>query len=241
MPAAVNRQVLLKSRPAGEPAGDNFALAEAPVPEPNAGQFLARTIFLSLDPYMRGRMSDRASYARPAELGQPMVGGTVGQVVRSQHPGYAEGDYVLGDWGWQEYGVSDGTGVRKLDPALGPLSYALGVLGMPGFTAYTGLLNIGQPRGGETLVVAAASGAVGSVVGQIGKIKGCRVVGIAGGGRKCRYVEEELGFDACLDHRQPDLPDRLKAACPDGIDVYFEASSAESVGVFWLRKAAEVM
>jgi NADPH-dependent curcumin reductase CurA len=222
MPAAVNRQVLLKSRPAGEPSEDNFVLVEAPIPEPGAGQFLARTLYLSLDPYMRGRMSDRPSSAPPAELGQPMVGGTVGQVVRSNHPGHAEGDFVVGAWGWQEYGVSDGTGVRKLDAATGPLSYALGVLGMPGLTAYTGLLNIGRPQPGETLLVAAASGAVGAVVGQIGKIKGCRVVGIAGGECKCRYVEKELGFDTCLDHRRPDLPGQLKAACPGGIDIYFE-------------------
>jgi NADPH-dependent curcumin reductase CurA len=217
-----NRQVLLKGRPAGEPTEADFELVEGPIPEPAAGQFLARTLYLSLDPYMRGRMSEGPSYARPVELGRPMVGGTVGRVVRSNHPDHAEGDYVVGEWGWQEYGVSDGAGVRKLDPAGGPLSYALGVLGMPGFTAYTGLLNIGRPEAGETLVVAAASGAVGSVVGQVGKLKGCRVVGIAGGERKCRYVEEELGFDACLDHRRPDLPGRLREACPGGIDVYFE-------------------
>ncbi|WP_337175687.1 NADP-dependent oxidoreductase [Paludisphaera sp.] len=223
MSAPRNRQVLLKSRPDGEPTEGNFEIVEGTIPEPAAGQFVARTIYLSLDPYMRGLMNDRESYVEPAKLGEPMPGGAVGQVTRSNHPDYEEGDFVLGDWGWREYGVSDGSGAtRKVDPADGPLSYALGVLGMPGMTAYTGLLNLGRPEPGETVVVAAASGAVGSVVGQVGKIKGCRVVGIAGGERKCRYVADELGFDACLDHREPDLPGRLKAACPDGIDVYFE-------------------
>ena len=222
MPAARNRRVLLKSRPAGEPSEDNFELVEAEVPEPGPGQMLLRTIYLSLDPYMRGRMNAGPSYAPPVEVGAVMEGGTVCEVVASNIPEYGPGDLVVAGTGWQEYALSDGDGVRKVDPALGPISYALGVLGMPGFTAYTGLLNIGQPKPGETVVVAAASGAVGSVVGQVGKLKGCRVVGIAGGERKCRYVEEELGFDACLDHRQPDLRDRLKAACPDGIDVYFE-------------------
>jgi NADPH-dependent curcumin reductase CurA len=151
-----------------------------------------------------------------------MEGQAVGRVVESQLPGYAAGDVVLAPIGWQEYLMSDGTGVQKIDPSVRPLSYALGVLGMPGMTAYTGLLNIGQPQAGETLVVAAASGAVGSVVGQIGKLRGCRVVGVAGGERKCRFVKEELGFDGCLDHRQPDLPERLKAACPRGVDIYFE-------------------
>ncbi len=222
MPANSNRTVLLKNRPAGEPSEEDFALVEAPIPEPGAGRFLARTIYLSLDPYMRGRMSDRASYASPAEVGRPMVGGTVGQVVRSNHPGFAEGDYVLGYWGWQEYGLSDGAGVRKLDPRMGPLSYALGVLGMPGMTAYVALLDIGRPRPGETVVVSAASGAVGSVVGQIAKIKGCRAVGIAGGEAKCRHVVEELGLDACLDYKSQDLDRGLRDACPGGIDVYYD-------------------
>ncbi len=181
-----------------------------------------RTLFLSLDPYMRGRMSAAKSYAKPAELGQPMVGGTVGEIVASRHPQYREGDIVLGYGGWQEYALSNGRGLRKLDPAAAPVSTALGVLGMPGMTAYVGLLEIGQPRPGETVVVAAASGAVGSVVGQIAKIKGCRAVGIAGGTAKCRFVVEELGFDACIDHHAPDLDRHLEIACPKGIDVYFE-------------------
>ena len=222
MPDPVNRQIVLQSRPEGEPSESHFALNEAPAPEPGKGQFLARTIYLSLDPYMRGRMSDRASYARPAEPGQPMVGGTVGQVVRSNHPGFATGDSILGDWGWQEYGLSDGLGVRKLDPASGPISYALGVLGMPGMTAYVALLDLGRPQPGETVVVSAASGAVGAVVGQIAKIKGCRAVGVAGGDAKCRYVVDELGLDACVNYKTLDLDRALKDACPGGIDVYFD-------------------
>jgi NADPH-dependent curcumin reductase CurA len=222
MTANKNRQVLLAARPRGEPTPDDFRLVEAEVPEPGPGQMLLHTIYLSLDPYMRGRMNAGPSYASPVEIGAVMEGGTVCAVVQSNLPQFRPGDVVLARSGWQEYVLSDGQGVQKVDPALGPISYALGVLGMPGMTAYTGLLNIGKPQPGETLVVAAASGAVGSVVGQIARIKGCRVVGIAGGERKCRHVQEELGFEACLDHRQPDLAGRLKAACPRGIDVYFE-------------------
>ena len=222
MTAGRNRQVLLASRPQGEPTTENFKLVEAEVPEPGPGQMSLRTVYLSLDPYMRGRMNAGPSYAPPVEVGSVMEGGTVCEVLESNLPQYGPGDIVLARAGWQEFALSDGEGVRDIDPAHGPISYALGVLGMPGLTAYTGLLNIGQPQPGETLVVAAASGAVGSVVGQVARIKGCRVVGIAGGERKCRHVEEELGFDACLDHRQPDLAGRLKAACPDGIDIYFE-------------------
>jgi NADPH-dependent curcumin reductase CurA len=217
-----NRQVLLAARPRGEPTPDDFRLVETELPGPGPDQMLLHTIYLSLDPYMRGRMNAGPSYAPPVEIGGVMEGGTVCAVVQSNLPQFRTGDLVLARTGWQEYALSDGREVRKIDPALGPISYALGVLGMPGMTAYTGLLNIGKPQPGETLVVAAASGAVGSVVGQIAKIKGCRVVGIAGGERKCRHVQEELGFDACLDHRQPDLAGRLKAACPRGIDVYFE-------------------
>jgi NADPH-dependent curcumin reductase CurA len=216
-----NRQIVLVSRPSGEPTPDNFQLVETEVPSPGPGQMLLRSIYLSLDPYMRGRMNAGKSYARPVDVGEVMEGRAVGEVVESQRPDYAPGDIVFAPIGWQEYLLSDGTGARRIDPSIRPISYALGLLGMPGLTAYTGLLNIGQPRAGETLVVAAASGAVGSVVGQIGKTQGCRVVGIAGGEPKCRFVKEELGFD-CLDHRQGDLAERLKAACPSGIDVYFE-------------------
>jgi NADPH-dependent curcumin reductase len=217
-----NRQILLASRPRGEPTEGNFRLVETELSSPGPGQMLLRSVYLSLDPYMRGRMNAGKSYARPVEVGEVMEGRAVGQVVESQLPGYAAGDFVFAPIGWQHYMLSDGSGVRKIDPSLGPLSYWLGLLGMPGLTAYTGLLNIGQPRAGETLVVAAASGAVGSVVGQIGKIKGCRVVGIAGGEKKCRFVKDELRFDDCLDHRQPDLATRLKEACPSGVDIYFE-------------------
>jgi NADPH-dependent curcumin reductase CurA len=183
---------------------------------------LLRTVFLSLDPYMRGRMSDAASYAAPVAIGSTMVGATVCRVETSQHADYAVGDWVLAYTGWQDYAVSDGTGLTKLDPKLAQPSYALGVLGMPGFTAYMGLLDIGAPKAGETVVVAAATGAVGSVVGQIAKLKGCRVVGIAGGAQKCKSAVDDLGFDACIDHHSPDLADLLASACPKGIDVYFE-------------------
>src|SRR6516165_2914077 len=222
MTAEKNRQILLASRPRGEPGPDNFKLVETAVLEAGPGQMLLHTVYLSLDPYMRSRMHARPSYAPPVEIGGVMEGGAVATVVTSNLPGYKAGDIVVAPTGWQEYSLSDGDGVQKVDAALGPISYAVGALGMPGLTAYTGLLNIGKPQPGETLVVAAASGAVGSVVGQIGRIKGCRVIGIAGGERKCRYVKDELGFDACLDHHQPQLPERLKAACPSGIDIYFE-------------------
>jgi NADPH-dependent curcumin reductase CurA len=222
MTGGINRQILLRSRPHGAPSLDNFGLAEAPVPQPGEGEVLMRILYLSLDPYMRGRMSEARSYAKPAALGQPMVGGTVGRIVASRDPGYAVGDIVLGSGGWQEFALSRASALRKLDPEAAPISTALGVLGMPGMTAYVGLTEIGRPKAGETVVVAAASGAVGSVVGQIARIKGCRAVGIAGGGEKCRFVADDLGFDACVDHRADDFAARLAAACPDGIDVYFE-------------------
>ena len=222
-----NRQILLSSRPHGEPTLDNFKLVETTLPSPAPGQLLLRSLYLSLDPYMRGRMSAEKSYASPVEVGGVMGGQAIAEVVESNHPDHRVGEIVLAPIGWQEYMLSDGDGIQEIDPSLGPISYALGVLGMPGLTAYTGLMNIGQPKPGETLVVAAASGAVGSVVGQIGKLKGCRVIGIAGGAEKCRYVKEELGFDDCLDHREPNLADRLKAACPNGIDVYFENVGGE--------------
>jgi NADPH-dependent curcumin reductase CurA len=222
MSSKVNRQILLKSRPEGSPSLDNFELVERPSPTPGEGEVLMRTLYLSLDPYMRGRMSAAKSYAKPAAVGEPMVGGTVGEIVASRNPKFSVGDIVLGYGGWQDYALSSGTALRKLDPAAAPVSTALGVLGMPGMTAYVGLTEIGQPKPGETVVVAAASGAVGSVVGQIAKIKGCRAVGIAGGADKCRFVASELGFDACVDHRASDFARALEAACPKGIDVYFE-------------------
>jgi NADPH-dependent curcumin reductase CurA len=218
----VNRRIVLASRPQGRPAAENFRLEEAPVPEPGAGQALCRTIYLSLDPYMRGRMSDAPSYANPVQVGEVMIGGTVGQVVRSNLDVLAPGDFVVGSGGWQEYALFGEGEARKIDPNLAPISTALGVLGMPGQTAYVGLREIGRPKAGETLVVAAASGPVGSMVGQIAKIRGCRVVGIAGSTDKCAHVTGELGFDACLDHHAPDFAEALRAACPDGIDVYWE-------------------
>jgi len=216
------RRIVLASRPVGEPKTSDFRLEDFPVPQPGPGQMLLRTKWLSLDPYMRGRMSDAPSYAKPVDVGGTMEGGTVSEVVASDNKAYQPGEIVLGHTGWQTHALSSGAGLRKLDPKLAPISTALGVLGMPGMTAYTGLLEIGQPKAGETVVVSAASGAVGSAVGQIARIKGARAVGIAGGPDKCRYVKDELGFDECVDHRAADFPAQLKAACPKGIDVYFE-------------------
>ncbi|MEX9252225.1 NADP-dependent oxidoreductase [Pseudenterobacter timonensis] len=216
-----NRRWVLASRPKGAPVADNFRLEEQPLPEPGQNEILLRTIWLSLDPYMRGRMSDEPSYSPPVEIGAVMVGGTVSRVAQSNHPDYKEGDWVLSYNGWQEYALSDGKDLVKLGETEHP-SWSLGILGMPGFTAYMGLLDIGQPKAGETLVVAAATGPVGATVGQIGKIKGCRVVGVAGGAEKCRHAVEALGFDACIDHRADDFASQLKNACPDGIDIYYE-------------------
>lgn len=222
MTQAKNRQILLASRPSGAPTAENFDLVEGELPVAGPGQMLLKTLFLSLDPYMRGRMNDGPSYAEPVAVGGVMTAGTVCEVVESKLEGYSSGDIVLAGSGWQDYALSDGEAVRKLDPSAGPLSYALGVLGMPGFTAYIGLLQIGQPKPGETVVVSAASGAVGSVVGQIAKLKGCRVVGVAGSPEKCAYVAEDLGFDVCLNYKDADFAEQLAAACPDGIDIYYE-------------------
>lgn len=219
----LNRRIVLNARPNGAPTAQDFRLERGPVPRPGPGQILLRTLYLSLDPYMRGRMSDAPSYAPATTLGDVMVGATVSCVEHSSHDGFNAGDLVVGAAGWQDYSLSDGAGLTALYPEDPHPSRALGVLGMPGFTAYMGLLDIGRPVAGETVVVAAASGAVGSVVGQIAKLKGCRVVGIAGGEEKCRYVVDRLGFDDCIDHRAGDMPDNLAAACPAGIDVYFES------------------
>jgi NADPH-dependent curcumin reductase len=215
-------RIVLASRPVGEPTLDNFRLEEPPIPKPGPGQMLLRTLWLSLDPYMRGRMSDAPSYAKPVEIGGVMEGGTVSEVIASNVPRFTKGDIVVGRTGWQTHALSDGSSLQKLEPTRAPIQTALGVLGMPGMTAYMGLLEIGKPAAGETVVVAAASGAVGSVVGQIARIKGARAVGIAGGPDKCRYVTEELGFDSCTDHQAPDFAAGLASACPKGIDVYFE-------------------
>ncbi len=217
-----NRQWVLASRPHGAPTVENFRLEKTSVPQPEEGQLLLRTVYLSLDPYMRGRMSDAPSYSPPVEIGAVMVGGTVSRVEQSQHPDYPVGEWVLSYSGWQDYALSDGTGLVKLGSNPQHPSWALGILGMPGFTAYMGLLDIGQPKSGETLVVAAATGPVGATVGQIGKIKGCHVVGIAGGAEKCRHAVEVLGFDRCIDHHADDFAQQLKQACPEGIDIYYE-------------------
>jgi NADPH-dependent curcumin reductase CurA len=222
MPTPVNRQIVLRSRPVGMPKPSDFDLVESPLPTPKDGEVLTRTVYLSLDPYMRGRISGARSYAQSVEPGQVIVGGTVGEVLESRHPAVARGDLVLGYDGWQSHAVCKGGALRKLDPKQAPISTALGVLGMPGMTAYVGLLDIGRPKPGETVVVSAASGAVGSAVGQIAKIKGARAVGIAGSPDKCDYVVRALGFDACVNYKTGDLPAALKAACPSGIDVYFE-------------------
>ena len=204
------------------PKPGDFALEESPLPAPADGEIVCRTIYLSLDPYMRGRISGARSYAASVDVGQVIVGGTVSEVLESRHPGLARGDFVMGYDGWRSHAVAKGGAVRKLDPKQAPISTALGVLGMPGMTAYVGLLDIGQPKPGETVVVSAASGAVGSAVGQIAKIKGCRAVGIAGSPDKCEHVVRDLGFDNCVNYRKGDLLASLREACPSGIDVYFE-------------------
>lgn len=215
-------QVRLARRPEGEPGDDCFAFTHDEVPSPAGGQLLLRVVYLSLDPYMRGRMSAAKSYADPVEVGDVLVGGTVCVVEESRHPDYAVGDVVLSYSGWRTHALSDGSGLRRLDPSVVPVSTALGVLGMPGFTAYAGLLEIGKPQPGETVVVAAATGPVGSAVGQIARLKGARAVGVAGGPEKCRALLEDFGFDAAVDHRSATFADDLAAAVPDGIDVYFE-------------------
>lgn len=218
-----NRSIVLAERPHGIPVVENFRLERAFVPEPIEGQVLLRTEYLSLDPYMRGRMNDAPSYAEPVKIDQVMVGATISQVETSRNPDYKEGEWVLAYSGWQDYALSDCSGLIRLGKTPQNPSYALGILGMPGFTAYMGLLDIGQPKQGETLVVAAATGPVGATVGQIGKLKGCRVVGVAGVSEKCKYAKEVLGFDECLDHKSSDFAQQLTQACPKRIDIYFES------------------
>ena len=222
MNETANRKIVLAARPTGAPIAADFRMETETRRAPGEGEMLLRTVYLSLDPYMRGRMSDAPSYAPPVSVGQHMVGATVSRVEISDVPGFSVGDWVLSQNGWQEFAISDGKGILNLGAHPSKPSYALGVLGMPGFTAYMGLTDIGQPKPGETLVVAAATGAVGAIVGQIAKMKGCRVVGIAGGAEKCRYAVDDLGFDVCLDHRDPKLREELAAACPKGIDIYYE-------------------
>ncbi|WP_087725288.1 NADP-dependent oxidoreductase [Pandoraea sp. PE-S2T-3] len=218
----INRQILLVSRPKGEATLDNFHLAAPELPELGDGQVLVRNFYLSLDPYMRGRMNDTKSYALPQPLDAVMVGATVGEVIESRHPDWQPGDAVTAMFGWQEYGISDGSNLRRVDAVRVPMSVYLGAAGMPGVTAWYGLNKIIAPKAGQTVAVSAASGAVGSVVGQLAKRMGCRVVGIAGGPQKCAYVTETLGFDACVDYKAGNLYEALRAAAPDGIDGYFE-------------------
>jgi len=219
----VNRKILFTSRPKGMPDESNFKMIEDKMPEIKAGEVLIRTLYLSVDPYMRGRMSDAKSYAEPYKVGEPFIGGIVGKVVESQNSRFTEGQIIEGRLEWSEYNVSDGSDIRKVNPDIAPISTALHVLGMPGLTAYFGLLYIGQPKKGETVVISGASGAVGPIVGQIAKLKGCRVVGIAGTDEKCSYLTDELGFDAAINYKKAvNILSALKDSCPDGVDVYFD-------------------
>jgi hypothetical protein len=243
--STTQQRIVLASRPAGEPTVDNFRLETVPVPELQDGQVLVRHHYLSLDPYMRGRMNDGKSYAQPQPLDEVMIGGTVGEVAASRHPKFAAGDTVVGMGGWQQMAVVDGNQpglLRKVDATRVPLSAYLGAVGMPGVTAWVGLNHIIEPKAGETVVVSAASGAVGGVVGQLAKARGCRAVGLAGGPEKCRVVVEEYGFDACIDYKQhPDLKSLLKAlkeACPGGIDGYFENVGGMILDAVMLRMNA---
>ena len=223
MEKLTNRQFTLASRPVGMPKESDFKLVEAPLPDPAAGEMLVKSLYISVDPYMRGRIRDAKSYAAPVEIGGVMVGGAVGEVIASNHPKFEPGDVVQGELGWQQYAIAGGKGVRKVDPSIAPISTSLGVLGMPGLTAYFGLLDIGQPQAGQTVVVSGAAGAVGSLVGQIAKIKGCRAVGIAGTDEKVRYITAELGFDGAFNYRSTkNYVEKLKELCPKGIDVYFD-------------------
>ncbi|RYY78901.1 MAG: NADP-dependent oxidoreductase [Moraxellaceae bacterium] len=237
-----NQRIVLAARPVGEPKHSDFRIEDIDIPALKDGEMLLKTVYLSLDPYMRGRMSDAPSYAAPVEIGEVMVGGTVSQVIESKNPKFKPGEWVLSGNGWQSYSVSDGKQCQSLGMNPEHPSWALGILGMPGFTAYMGLLDIGQPKAGETLVVAAATGPVGATVGQIAKIKGCRVVGVAGGAEKCRYAVEELGFDACIDHHDENFVEKLKQAVPDGIDIYYENVGGKVFDAVWplLNSAARI-
>jgi hypothetical protein len=223
MEKIINRKITLAARPVGMPKESDFKLVESPLPPPGDGELVVKSLYLSVDPYMRGRMNDAKSYAAPVEIGGVMVGGVVGEVIASNNPRFAVGDVVLGEFGWQTHTLINGKGIRKIDPGIAPISTSLGVLGMPGLTAYFGLLEIGQPKAGETVVVSGAAGAVGSIVGQIAKIKGCRAVGTAGGDDKVCYLVDELGFDGAFNYKTTkNYVDGFKQLCPAGIDVYFD-------------------
>jgi NADPH-dependent curcumin reductase CurA len=221
MGTGVNREIRLAARPVGFPKDTDFELAETPIPEPADGEILVRNVYMSVDPYMRGRMNDMKSYVPPFQIGEPLQGGAVGQVIESRSDAVAAGDWVNTMLGWREYYVTDGSAVMKIDPELAPVSKALGVLGLTGWTAYVGLLDLGQPKEGETVFVSAAAGAVGSVVGQIAKLKGCRVVGSAGSAEKVASLED-FGYDQGCNYKEEPVADALDRLCPDGIDVYFE-------------------
>ncbi|AET89079.1 alcohol dehydrogenase [Burkholderia sp. YI23] len=236
--AQINRRILLVSRPQGEASVSNFKLVETPLAPLQDGEVRVRNHYLSLDPYMRGRMDDAKSYAAPQPLDEVMIGGTAGVVTESRNAAFKAGDNVVGMLGWQEFGTSDGKGLNKVDTSRVPLSAYLGALGMPGVTAWYGLNGIIEPKAGETVVVSAASGAVGSVVGQLAKAAGCRAVGIAGGEEKCRYVVETLGFDACVDYKAGRLYEDLKAATPNGVDGYFENVGGEVLNAVLARMNA---
>ncbi|MEN0649311.1 NADP-dependent oxidoreductase [Caldifermentibacillus hisashii] len=222
-----NRRIILGSRPSGMPTKENFQIVTEAIPEIKEGEILIQTIFLSVDPYMRGRMTGIKTYVDPFEVGKVLTGGVVGKIVESKHSNFQEGDIVEGQLDWADYSVSNERHIRKVDPNLAPISTALGVIGMPGLTAYFGLLDIGKPKEGETVVISGAAGAVGMVVGQIAKLKGCHVVGIAGSQEKIAYLKEELGFDAVINYKTDQIKQALKTACPNGIDVYFDNVGGE--------------
>jgi len=233
----MNHQIVLKAYPEGVPEPSHFATAQADVPEPGEGEFLSRTLYISLDPYVRGVITGKHMYEERVTPGDVIIGRTVSQVVSSKHPGFAAGDIVVNENGWQEFGVSNGKGVRKLDPRIAPVSTAVGILGMPGLTAYAGMTFLAKPKPGETVVVSAAAGPVGSMVGQIAKIHGCRVVGIAGSDEKCQMVTDHLGFDACINYKTEDLREALVEACPDRIDIYFDNVAGDTLTAVMTRLA----
>jgi NADPH-dependent curcumin reductase CurA len=237
-----NKQIILVSRPKGMPTIENYRFVETTLPEVNESQVRVRTLYLSVDPYMRGRMNEGKSYVPPFKLEEVIAGGAVGQVEESRHENFKAGDFVSGQWGWQQYTVTDGAKLFKIDPDRAPLTAALGVLGMTGLTAYFGLLDIGKPQSGETVVVSGAAGAVGMVVGQIAKIYGCRVVGIAGSDEKISYLKAELGFDECVNYKKSGLPKALADACPKGVDIYFDnvGGSVSDVVMQLINKGARI-